>query len=210
MVKKLGKYVACEYCGKIVWRENNRLKNRKSTYCSPECYKESIKQPMDYTIVDDYATFNIYDKSGNRYEAFIDLDDIKFIDHKFFVVFSNKNKTYCLQDYHGKKLHRLIMKCPKNLVVDHINHNPLDNRKSNLRICTRGENNQNKKSYNITSTTKFRNVYFKKDNKKYFVKISVNNKNYFRGYFPNTEAGFKEAQRTAIELRKEIMPYSTN
>ena len=210
MVKKLGKYVACEYCGKVVWRENNRLKTRKSTYCSPECYKESLKQPMVYKIVDNYATFDIYDKFGNKYEAFIDLEDVPFIDHKFFVVFSNKNKTYCLQDYHGKKLHRLITNCPKDLVVDHINHNPLDNRKSNLRICTRKENNQNQKTHYTNSTTKLRNVYFQKDFKKYFVKMCVNNKNYFRGYFPNTEDGLLEAQRIAKELRKELMPYSTN
>ena len=49
----------------------------------------------------------------------------------------------------GKKqtirMHRLITSCPKGKIVDHINHNPLDNRRSNLRICTHSDNMRNKK-----------------------------------------------------------------
>jgi hypothetical protein len=40
-------------------------------------------------------------------------------------------------------LHREITKCPINLVVDHINHNPLDNTRKNLRICTHAQNTAN-------------------------------------------------------------------
>ena len=40
-------------------------------------------------------------------------------------------------------LHRLIVECPPGYVVDHIDGNPLNNTKANLRVCTRAQNQKN-------------------------------------------------------------------
>ena len=52
-------------------------------------------------------------------------------------------------------MHRFLMNTPINKVTDHINGNGLDNRKSNLRICSISENTINsKKSANKSSKYK--------------------------------------------------------
>lgn len=42
------------------------------------------------------------------------------------------------------KMHRIIMSTPCGLVTDHIDHNGLNNQRSNLRNCTKSQNQRNK------------------------------------------------------------------
>ena len=61
-------------------------------------------------------------------------------------------------------LHRLIMNAPKNLSIDHINGDSLDNRKSNLRLCTRSQNCQNRAKLKKPTLSIYKGVqpWFKK------------------------------------------------
>lgn len=59
------------------------------------------------------------------------------------------------------KMHRMVMNDPKGLEVDHINHDPLDNRKENLRIVTRSQNQMNQKKSKLKgSTSKYKGVSY--------------------------------------------------
>jgi len=66
--------------------------------------------------------------------------------------------------------------------VDHINGNTLDNRKNNLRICSRTENSRNTKLSKNNSTGYKGVTYYKRDGK-YVAKITVDRKRIHIGYF---------------------------
>lgn len=53
---------------------------------------------------------------------------------------------------------KLIMKPPKGMVVDHINHDTLDNRRENLRVCTLSQNMMNSKKH-TRNKSGFKGVY---------------------------------------------------
>jgi hypothetical protein len=72
-------------------------------------------------------------------------------------------------------MHRFIMSPPEDKFIDHINHNRLDNRKSNLRETTIFINNANK-SKAKNKSSQYKNVYYDKRSKKFMAQISMNGK----------------------------------
>ena len=92
--------------------------------------------------------------------------------------------------------HRLIMNCfNEDIVIDHIKHNTLDNRKSELRKCTNSQNNMNHIK-RIDNTSGVTGVCFDKRINKWYAQIKVKNKKRITlGYFTNFEE--------AVVARKE-------
>lgn len=110
-----------------------------------------------------------YTSSGVRF--LFDLEDYEQIRKSSWCVSNGYLHGY----RNGKevKMHRLLMKCPDNMVVDHINLDKLDNRKKNLRVCTVSENNSNKNFMSNNKSGKL-GVFWDKKRRKWYVQIKKN------------------------------------
>lgn len=78
-------------------------------------------------------------------------------------------------------LHRLILAAPKGVTVDHINGDPLDNRRCNLRLCSTQQNSWNQKARDGTSSLK--GVHYDRRRKKWKTEIKMGGKRHHIGRF---------------------------
>ncbi len=98
-------------------------------------------------------------------------------------------------------MHRLILNAPSNRTVDHINHNSLDNRRANLRLCTNSENLYNRRDVDPRSRTGIQGVSIQTspDGRQYYLaRVTVTK------LYPFTEDGKAAAAAFAADLRQKV------
>lgn len=170
----------------------------------------------DYEFKDDYVIIFLDRKDGSRLEAFIDIEDFDLVMNAPFKWSVNLNKRFKTPYSIGKskrhangsrdnyQMHRWILDAPKGFEVDHINHNGLDNRRSNLRLLPIGANNQNQSGARKDSKTQIRGVSWDTKTNKWTARFNLNGTQYVVGYFDDIEV----AEREIIKARSKYMPYS--
>ena len=141
------------------------------------------------------------------YVAIVDDEDFDYlVQYSWYAkkASGRKGSQYYAQNWKLGKMHRFIMKCPKGMQVDHINHNPMDNRKSNLRICTLKENlyNRRRKPHPKTNS-RYLGVF--PSGKKWVASIGVNYKKIHIGTFTTADDAAKAYDR---EARKHFGQYA--
>ncbi len=102
---------------------------------------------------------------------------------------------------HAYKLHRSLLAAPGGLVVDHINHDPLDNRRENLRLCTSAENSRNRK-LDPRNKTGFKGV--SRNRHSFVATIQVNRKLRHLGSFASAIEAARRYDEAAIALHGEF------
>jgi hypothetical protein len=93
--------------------------------------------------------------------------------------------AYCGQGRPPKIIwmHHLVLPPPAGLLIDHRNHNGLDNRLTNLRPATPAQNIQNARKQKPRTTSKYKGVDFVKPTGKYRARIAVDGHRLFLGSF---------------------------
>lgn len=101
-------------------------------------------------------------------------------------------------------LHRAVVGCVTGdgVLVDHINRDRLDNRRSNLRPVTPAQSRQNTPS--LGGTSSYRGVTFDRRKRRWRAQVQLNRQSYILGRFA-TEA---EAAAVVSAWRREHMPFS--
>lgn len=138
--------------------------------------------------------------------ASIDDDDLEIVSPHKWCSHRIGRTVYAMTNLKlpsGKKIilhmHRKIMKPPSDLVVDHIDGNGLNNVRSNLRICTRGENAGRQKPQ-IGTTSRFKGVSWYKSRSKWQAYINIKGKKIGLGYFYSEEVAAVAYNEAAVRL----------
>ena len=99
-------------------------------------------------------------------------------------------------------MHRAIMQPPEGMVVDHQNHNKLDNTRANLRVCTHRENACNREKRSGASS-RFHGVIYVKDRRKYRAGVYYEGEHLHCGHFTDEIDAARAHDRKAVEVLGE-------
>ncbi len=104
------------------------------------------------------------------------------------------------------RLHRAVMDPPADLEIDHIDRDPHNNRRSNLRLATRAQNMANLGPQGGISG--YKGVYWKKESRKnrggWYAQIEHEGKTYGRGTFANVHLAALAYNQMAREMKDEF------
>jgi hypothetical protein len=141
-------------------------------------------------------------------KALIDLEDLpRVAPLRTYALRQSSGHTYVLckpaDDPKAKifRLHRFILQAKPGQCVDHVNGNGLDNRKSNLRLCTNAENRRNSAKHR-DGAAKYKGII--KLREKWQAGVSVGGLKHRLGPYPTEEDAASAYNIGALELHGEF------
>lgn len=185
----------CECKNRVVVKAAS-LTNGATKSCG--CLNKEVAQNQAVRNFKKYNLFKICDNYVIMYTLkkepfYIDLEDFDKVKD---ICWWRRKDGYILGRVNNRtvRLHRYLMSCPEGYDVDHKNHDKSDNRRYNLRITTRSQNNMNK-GLQRNNTSGITGVCWDNYYQKWIAQIKVNNKSIRLGGFENFD--------DAVKTRKE-------
>jgi hypothetical protein len=140
--------------------------------------------------------------------AIVDADDYHRLNRHNWYAQKSRNCYYARRvvNIGGRRkalpMHREILEVGDNMMVDHINHNGLDNRKSNLRAATAMQNAWNNKRKR--GRNKFRGVSWNKVENKWQAQLGHAGQHINVGYFDDEVEAARAYDEAVRRLRGEF------
>jgi len=100
-------------------------------------------------------------------------------------------------------MHRLIMQPPDDMLIDHIDGNRMNNCRCNLRICTRAENQRNKRRH-ARSISIFKGVSYNKQAGKWFSQCWFEGRYHVGPYVDDEAEAARDYDRMAVDYFGEF------
>ena len=149
--------------------------------------------------------------SNSTEVALVDHDDLALLSQwswyrnepKQGYVYAARSKRIASNNWRPMYMHREILKPPDGIMVDHINHDGLDNRRANLRLATPSQNRANVRRLTVSSSG-FRGVSFHINRGDYIAQIRKDGKGIFLGYFDSPLEAARAYDQAAQELHGEF------
>ena len=143
--------------------------------------------------------------------AKVDPGDYKRLRGYEWFATKKRNRFYVRRHVAGGKgkekliyLHQEIIDVPQGMVIDHINHDGMDNRKANLRPATHSQNMCHVRKRPGTKHSKYKGIYWKKRNRKWMAMIGFQKKRIHLGYFRSEIDAAKAYDQAARRYHKDF------
>lgn len=191
--------------GTVVINKNNNIfdcrKNNLIYYDKFTVQRKSTKKGNEYIFEKDIAKIQINSPKYGYFEAIIDIEDYEKVKDctwgirkatstgEFYVSTTIIKKTI----RENFELQNFLLGKSKGMMVDHIDHNTLNNRRSNLRLVSSQENARNRMKYKKG----YIGVTFKKKDRLWVatIKTDINT--------PNLHLGCFKTEKEAVEARRQ-------
>lgn len=164
------------------------------SYMDPQLKRRRLNPEV---VDDDIAVILLY---GGEF-AIIDAADVELVRGVKWHLIERKGGRYVRSGTPlGRvRLHRLLTGAPPDMVVDHIDGDPLNNRRCNLRVCSHADNLRNSAKRNGTKDSIFKGVSLSGSNGRFRAKIRSHGKQYNLGSFASEEEAARAYDAAAIE-----------
>ncbi len=101
-------------------------------------------------------------------------------------------------------LHRFILDAPKDMCVDHINANALDNRRCNIRLATKQQNAMNQRRHSNNRSSRFKGVWWEVRRNKWRAYIRAEGKIKHIGLFTEEQDAARAYNLAALRYYGEF------